>query len=154
MVFIVSIIISDDETQQPRAQELSCPSPLLLQWGADASLSRLEARRDSSSLLVLGDCQGQDSRAGEALAKAPLGFWAWGCSVDAPLLLAPLPRALHNSQPMSFGWTDGTLPTMLQLHLLPLCTGCRCDEPRFPRGASPSACSQRDGRKCLLLCDP
>lgn len=110
MVFTDSIIISDDETQQHRALELSCPSPLLLQWGADASLSRLGAWRDSSSLLVSGDCQGQDSRAGEAPAKAPLGFWAWGYSADAPLLLAQLPRALHNSPPMSFGWIDGTLP--------------------------------------------
>lgn len=145
MVFTDSIIISDDETQQHRALELSCPSPLLLQWGADASLSRLGAWRDSSSLLVSGDRQGQDSRAGEAPAKAPLGFWAWGCSVDAPLLLAQLPGALHNSQPMSFGWIDGTLPTMLKLHLLPVCTGCRCDEPRLTRAASPSACSQWNG---------
>ena len=31
-----------------------------------------------------------------------------------------LPRALCDDYSVSFGWTNGTLPAKLQLHLLPL----------------------------------
>lgn len=66
---------------------------------------------EASCLLRSGDCPGQGSRAREALA------WLLA---DPPALLAQLPRTQRSGHCMPCGWTRGTLPSTLQLRVLPV----------------------------------
>ena len=79
--------------------------------------------------------------------------WVSGCGNIQWMQLCWFSCPGSYSSSKSSGWIDGTLPTRLQLHLLPSIQAATVMSLNS-RGASPATHSQQSGRKCLPLRDP